>query len=57
MDQAEQEIWDVQQRWMEAASRKDEPALDEILGDEYVLISARLGFVDQRGLAGDDAGR
>jgi hypothetical protein len=49
MDQSEQEIRDVQQRWMEAASHKDEPILDEILGDEYVLISARLGFVDREG--------
>jgi ketosteroid isomerase-like protein len=49
MDQAEQEIQQVQQRWMEAASRKDEQVLDDILGDEYVLISARLGFVDRRG--------
>lgn len=49
MDEAEQEIRDEQQRWMEAASRKDEPVLDEILGDEYVLISARLGFVDREG--------
>ena len=49
MDQTEQEIRDVQQRWMEAASRKDEPLLNTILGDEYVLISARLGFVDREG--------
>jgi hypothetical protein len=56
MDQAEQEIRDVQQRWMEAASRKDEPVLDAILGDEYVLISARLGFVDREGLARDGTG-
>ena len=49
MDQAEREIRDVQQRWMEAVSRKDDPALDEILGDEYVLVSARLGFVDREG--------
>lgn len=49
MDEAEQEIRDVQQRWMEAASRKDEPVLNTILGDEYVLISARLGLVDREG--------
>jgi ketosteroid isomerase-like protein len=49
MDQAEQEIRDVQQRWMDAASRKDEAALEAILGDEYVLISARLGIVDRAG--------
>jgi ketosteroid isomerase-like protein len=49
MDQADREIRDVQHRWMEAASRKDEPALNAILGDEYVLISARLGFVDRDG--------
>lgn len=47
MDQAEREIRDQQRRWMEAASRKDERALNEILGDEYLLISARLGFVDR----------
>lgn len=47
--QAEQEIRDMQQRWMEAASRKDEPVLEAILADEYVLISARLGFVDRNG--------
>ena len=47
MDNAEQEIRDVQQRWMEAARRKDESALDAILGDEYVLITARLGVVDR----------
>lgn len=49
MDQAEQEIRDTQQRWMEAASRKNEPVLEDILADEYVLISARLGFVDRNG--------
>jgi ketosteroid isomerase-like protein len=49
MDQAEQEIRNVQQRWMDAAVRKDEPALEAILGDEYVLISARLGIVDRAG--------
>jgi ketosteroid isomerase-like protein len=49
MDQAEQEIRNTQQRWMEAARRKDEPVLDTILGDEYVLIGARLGFVDREG--------
>lgn len=49
MDQAEQEIREMQQRWMEAASRKDEPVLEAILADEYVLISARLGFVDRNG--------
>lgn len=49
MGQAEQEIRDVQQRWMEAASRKNEPVLEAILADEYVLISARLGFVDRNG--------
>lgn len=49
MDQAEQEIRDVQQRWMEGASRKGEQALDAILGDEYVLISARRGFIDREG--------
>lgn len=47
--QAEQEIRDMQQRWMEAASRKDEPVLEAILADEYALISARLGFVDRNG--------
>lgn len=49
MGQAEQEIRDIQQRWMEAASRKDEPVLEAILADEYVLISSRLGFVDRNG--------
>jgi ketosteroid isomerase-like protein len=49
MDETEQEIRDVQQRWMEAARRKDEPLLNTILGDEYVLISARLGFVHRGG--------
>lgn len=49
MDHAEQEIRDAQQRWGEAVRSKDEPALDEILADEYVLISARLGFVDREG--------
>ena len=49
MDQAEQEIRDTQQRWMEAASRKNERVLEDILADEYVLISARLGFVDRNG--------
>lgn len=49
MGQAEQEIRDMQQRWMEAASRKNEPVLEAILADEYVLISARLGFVDRNG--------
>lgn len=49
MDQTEQEIRDIQQAWMEAASRRDEPALEAILGDEYVLISARLGIVDREG--------
>jgi ketosteroid isomerase-like protein len=47
VEEAEQEIRDQQQRWMEAASRKDERVLDQILGDDYVLISARLGFVDR----------
>ncbi|MGH2529850.1 MAG: nuclear transport factor 2 family protein [Actinomycetota bacterium] len=47
MNQAEQEIREQQQRWMEAASRKDERVLNQILGEEYVLISARLGFVDR----------
>jgi ketosteroid isomerase-like protein len=49
MNQAAQEIRDMQQRWMDAATRRDEPALEAILGDEYVLISARLGIVDREG--------
>ncbi len=49
MDQAEQEIRDIQQRWMEAGILKDEPVLETILADEFVLISARLGFVDRNG--------
>lgn len=49
MNDAEQEIRDQQHRWMEAASRKDESVLSQILGSEYVLISARLGFVDRDG--------
>jgi hypothetical protein len=52
MNQAEQEIWDQQQRWMEAAARKDERVLNQILGEEYVLISARLGFVDRESWLG-----
>jgi ketosteroid isomerase-like protein len=49
MDQIEQEIRDIQQGWMDAATRRDEPALEAILGDEYVLISARLGIVGREG--------
>ena len=52
LNQAEQEIRDLQQRWMQAASRKDEQVLNQILGDEYVLISARLGFVDRESWLG-----
>lgn len=49
MDQAKQEIREAQQSWMEAAIRKDEPVLRQILGDEYHLIAGRLGFVDKDG--------
>ena len=50
MDQndAEREILERQDQWMDAARRKDVGALESILGEEYVLISARLGFVDRR---------
>jgi len=48
MDQAKQEIREAQNRWMEAASRKDDSVLRQILGDEYHLISGRLGFVDKQ---------
>jgi len=34
---------------MEAAMRKDEPALRQVLGDEYHLIAGRPGFVDKKG--------
>ena len=49
MVQAKQEIREVQQHWMEAAIRKDEPVLRQILADEYHLIAGRLGFVDKDG--------
>jgi len=48
-EQAEQEIRNAQQHWMETAIRKDEPVLRRILGDEYRLITGRLGFVDKDG--------
>lgn len=48
-EQAKKEIREAQQHWMEAAIRKDEPALRQILGDEYHLIAGRLGFVDKDG--------
>lgn len=49
VDQVEHEIREAQQRWMEAAIRKDEPVLGQILGDEFHLIAGRLGFVDKDG--------
>lgn len=49
VDQVQQEIRDAQQRWMDAAIRKDEPVLRQILGDEFHLIAGRLGFVDKDG--------
>lgn len=48
-DQAKQEIQEAQKHWMEAAIRKDEPVLRQILADEYHLIAGRLGFVDKDG--------
>ena len=48
-DQTKQEIREAQQHWMEAATRKDEQVLRQILGDEYHLIAGRLGFVDKDG--------
>jgi ketosteroid isomerase-like protein len=45
--QTKQEIREAQAHWMEAAIRKDEPVLRQILGTEYHLIAGRLGFVDK----------
>lgn len=44
----EAEILKRQDEWMDAVRRKDFDALDQILAAEYVLISARLGFVDRQ---------
>lgn len=46
---AEAEIRRRQDEWMDAVRRKDFDALDQIVGAEFVLISARLGFVDRPG--------
>lgn len=48
-NQAKQEIREAQQHWMEAAIRKDDTILRQILGDEYHLIAGRLGFIDKEG--------
>lgn len=48
-EQVKQQILEAQKRWMEAAIRKDEPVLRNILGNEYHLIAGRLGFVDKDG--------
>lgn len=48
-NQAKQEIRAAQRHWMEAAIRKDEAVLRQILADEYHLIAGRLGFVDKDG--------
>ena len=47
-ERARQEITERQEQWMDAARRKDVATLEGILAEEYVLISARLGFVDRQ---------
>lgn len=43
MSEQEQAIRDLEQAWMSAVQRRDRDFLEELLGEEFVLVTGRLG--------------
>lgn len=43
MSEQEQAIRDLEQAWMSAVQRRDRDFLEELLGEEFVLVTGRSG--------------
>ena len=50
------EIVALANAWMDAVRRRDMPALERFLGEEYVLISGRIGRMERSGWLANASG-